>query len=232
MSVARKMVPCQALTIGLMCLLATASYAQDFPEIKLPHSMHVQIAADHVRMGALNTRIYAFRSQQSVDDLAAYFNRQWNGRMTRNRIEPWEILAHRDEGFLVTVQIETSALNESRGFIAVTDAFDALNEERKAPAVDIPMLPKTELLQDLEARDRGRKSRTLMLLSEQSTHQNLEFYRAYFREEGFVPASNQGALVKGSGAGAMILNRGNEQVNLSVAEREGKTLVTIVRVYQ
>lgn len=218
------------LALALL-LYACAAQADDFPGLHLPDSMHVKIVAQQMRMNGLNTRIYAFNSPQNVDELAAYFNSEWRGDMARSRVEPWHILAHRDGGYLLTVQIKSSELSNTQGFIAFTDLFDAVEQGRKPPKLDLPTLPGTQVVQDLQSTDQGRPSRTVILRSDKSAHQNLEFYRAYFREQGYKPVS-RGALVKGPDGGAMILNRGAEQLNVAIAQTKDQTTITIVRVQQ
>lgn len=214
--------------LACICLTPVVQ-ASDFPRLKLPDAMQVKIVAGDLRMNGLTTRIYAFHSTKTADELVDYFSRQWT-RMARSHAGPWDILAHRDAGFLITVQSrQANGLGETRGFIAFSNLFQAVEEGIKPPTVDVPMLPDTSVIQDLQAVDQGRPSRTLILRSGQSASQNLDFYRAYFHEQGYKPLAH-GALVKGAAAGSMILNRGNEELNVAVAEQNGTTIVTIVRV--
>lgn len=211
--------------------LSTATHAKDFPKLKLPDSMQVQIVATNMRVNGVATRIYAFYSPETADDLAEYFAGQWDP-MTRSHAKPWDILAHRDGDYLVTVQSKhADDFGATQGFIAFSGLFKAAEDGIKPPNVDVPMLPDTSVIQDLQSVDQGRPSRTLILRSNQSANQNLEFYRAYFRDRGYQPITH-GALMKGTAGGAMILNRGNEELNVAVAQRSGITVVTIVRVAQ
>lgn len=209
--------------------LACAAYAGGFPDLQLPESMQVQVVSNGMRVNGLKTRIYAFRSPQDADVLAGYFNTQWDERIARSRFGPWDILAHRAGGYLVTVQMRSDTMQGTRGYIAFTNIFAAAESGRNPPEVDLPMLPGTEVVQNLRADDLGRESHTLVLASKQSASQNLDFYRTYFRRRGFEPIS-RGALAKAANGGAMILNRGSAQLNVAVAEREGITIITIVKV--
>ncbi|MDQ7735553.1 hypothetical protein QT231_22870 [Halomonas sp. SpR1] len=206
----------------------TIAQATNFPDIRLPDSLSLEVVADEMQIGGLNTRVFAFTTNDSPDDLANYFNRQWR-EVARVEAEPWDILSRREGGFLITIQSRTDMGPQTRGFIAISDMFDALDEERRAPSVDLPMLSGTEVVQDVHSEDAGRESRTLVLKSSRSVIENLDYYRNHFRQSGYEPIS-QGALSRGDGAGVMILNRGNEELNLVATQSEVGTVVTIVKV--
>ncbi|MCE7518342.1 hypothetical protein [Vreelandella titanicae] len=222
-------------TVRLLSLVAmfvsggvTTAQATSFPDIRLPDSLSVEVVADEMQIGGLNTRVFAFTTNDSPDDLANYFNRQWR-EVARVEAEPWDILSRREGGFLITIQSRTDVGPQTQGFIAISDMFDALDEERRAPNVDLPMLSGTEVVQDVHSEDAGRQSRTLVLKSSRSVIENLDYYRNHFRQSGYEPIS-QGALSRGDGAGVMILNRGNEELNLVATQSEVGTVVTIVKV--
>ena len=200
-----------------------------WPKIEIPPSMQLQVVSDGMSINGMQIHILEFRSPQNATELTEWFSKEWEGRIARSRAGQWEILAHRERDALITVQMSPVGSQGSRGFIATSNAFapPARNRSRTAPAV--PMLPGTQLVQDLQAVDAGRKSRTLVLLSDKSSAQNLDFYRARYQEEGYEPVS-YGALVRNESGGAMILNRGAEQLNVAVAERMGRTMVTIVSI--
>lgn len=214
-------------------LLAQAADArqEQWPTLSLPESMQVQIVSEGMRVNGMSTRIYEFRSSESIEDLTAHFDGIWDGSMARSRVEPWDVLAHRDRDHLITVQMRSGRLNDTSGYIAFSNAFELMEHPPRPRKVDMPMLPGSQLLQDIEADDLGRRSRTLVILSDQSASQNLEFYRAHFEQERYEPVSH-GALAKDERGGAMILNRGAEQLNVAIAERKGWTVITIVSVRQ
>lgn len=206
-----------------------AGLFQGVDAFDLPPETRVEVVGDALRINGLDTRIYRFRSNLDVEAIAAHFNEQWPQRMKRAQSGPWQVLSHRQGDYLVTVQIAGQDMGQTQGFIAATNLFKAAEGRVRVRKPDLPLLPRTEVLQDIEADDLGRRSRTLILLSEQSAAQNLEFYRAHFRSQGYAPIT-AGALTKGNSGGAMVLNRGNEQLNVAVAEQGGKTVVNIVRV--
>ncbi|MGE6779290.1 hypothetical protein ACQKFL_16780 [Vreelandella titanicae] len=218
--------------IGLVAafLLGRVAIAEEtnFPDIRLPESLSVEVVANEMQIGGLNTRVYAFTTNDTPDELASYFNHQWD-EVARVEADPWDILSRREGGFLITIQSRTDVGPQTQGFIAISDMFDALDEERRAPSVDLPMLSGTEVVQDVHSEDAGRESRTLVLKSSQSVIENLDYYRNHFRQSGYEPIS-QGALSRGDGAGVMILNRGNEELNVVATQSEVGTVVTIVKV--
>ena len=211
--------------------VAAALFDSTFPGFSVPDTMKIQVVADEMRLNGLNAQIYQFESPDSIEKLAEFFKSQWPNELTQKYIAPWEVLSHSDGKYLLTVQIKTLTFDRTQGLITITDIFKALEESRTVVQPDIPMMGDTQLFQHLEANDYGRKSDTWLLFSNESVHQNLEYYRTYFRNEGFEPISLK-ALAKGDAMGAMILNRGAEQLNFTAMEHNGRTLITIVKVRQ
>lgn len=217
--------------IGLCLLWIAPAQADSAPHLTLPETLHAQVVAGALRVHGIPTRILAFRASRSADALADYFAGQWANKMHRSRAGRWTVLSHRDGAWLTTIQIRKASMGQTRGFIAMSPLFKAIEDGRRPPEIDIPMLHGTTVVNDLQATDHGKQSRTLVLRSTWSASQNLDFYRAYFKEQGYVPVG-PGALVKGDTGGGMILNRGNERLDLAATQAGQTTLITIVRVQQ
>lgn len=197
-------------------------------DFELPAGMRTQTIGDWQRVNAVETRTWQFRSTEDADGIAAHFAREWDGRIARSAAGGWDFLSHRQDDWLITVQTgPEDASGRSRGFIAIAKRFGSRAAADHQPTV--PRLPRTQLLHDIEAEDLGRRSRTLLLVSDQSAAQNLDFYRAHFRAEGFVPTT-AGALLKGADGGVLSLNRGTEKLDLAIARRDGRSWITIVQV--
>lgn len=194
--------------------------------LDLPRGMQTDPIGERLRINGVETRVWQFRSTDGVDAVATHFSREWSGKIARSNAGGWDILSHRDGEWLITVQSgPADALGVHRGFIAIARLFVPRDRLRAEP----PRLPRTQLLQDIEAEDLGRPSRTMLLLSEESAAQNLEFYRAHFRAEGFVPLA-AGALTQGPDGGSLSLTRRGEHLDIGIAERGGRSWITIVRV--
>lgn len=219
-----------ALVMLWGCAPTRQALAAEFPAVPLADSMRVQIVSEGMAMHGVPTQILRFRASDSVEALTGFYATQWR-RMAEAYVEPWTVLSHRDDDHLITVQLQPGAMNQSLGYIAVSELFPVVEGKRRLQQPDLPTLPGTSVLQHLQSNNLGRASETVMLLSERSVHENLEFYRSHFREQGYEPLGG-GALAKGASDGAMILNRGSERLDLAVTRYGGKTLVTVVRVRQ
>lgn len=217
------------LLVTAMLVVPDMAIAAAVTDLKFPSSMQLQTVADAMTINGIPTTIYAFRSPDTPAQLAAYFSGLWQGQMARSRAGPWNVLSRRERDTLITVQSQTVAGGGSMGYVAFAPLFKYLNKRPLRPGKDWPMLPGSEPLQDIEARDLGRRSHTLLIRNRHSADENLEFYRAELARQGYEPLSH-GALAKGKGGGALILNRGDEQLSLAVAEHGGQTLITVVRV--
>lgn len=197
--------------------------------ITWPETMRLIVVADNMRVNGIDTRIYAFESPDSADRIAEHFQHEWRGRMKRAQAPPWDVLSHRDGSLLVTVQIKADVSVGTRGFVSFSNAFDILDGRVARVPPDIPLPPKTTVHQVIDANDADVKSRTVVLLSELPPEQPLDFYRDYYRSQGFAPVSGE-SLRRGESGGVMVLNRGATQANVAVAARGGQTVVTIVTV--
>lgn len=216
-----------ALAVGFIWAGLTSAQGDNFPELDLPASMSVEIVAKQMKMDTLNARVYAFRTNDTPDDLEAFFSRQWE-HVARAQAEPWDVLSHRDGGFLITIQSRTDIGLQTQGFIAITDLFDAADENRSSPSLAFPLPRGTQVIQDLRSDDEGRKSRTIVLKSNLSVTEGLDFYRNHFQREGYEPVS-RGALSRGSEGGAMLLNRGGETMDVTAVGQDAGSILTIVK---
>lgn len=197
-------------------------------DFELAPGMRTDSIGDWQRANAVETRTWHFHSTDDADAIAAHFAREWDGRIARSKAGGWDIVSHRQEDWLITVQTgPEDATGFSRGFIAIARLFGS--RAAAGQAAKVPRLPRTQLLHDIEADDLGRHSRTLLLVSDQSAAQNLDFYRAHFRAEGFVPTTD-GSLLKAANGGTLSLNRGAEQLDIAIAQRDGQSWITIVQV--
>lgn len=215
----------------LACVLPVhaAFWDKSFPTIDFPESMQIEVVTQGMVMNGLNTQIYKFESSDSADELAVHFQQQWPGELARKVVEPWDVLSHHEGGYLLTIQMRESSLGMVQGLITITDVFQALADKRNVPRIDVPMLSNTRVIQHLQANDYGRESQTYILQNTDSVHENLDFYREHFMTQGYEPITRR-ALAKGQDAGVMVLNRGNEQMNFAAVERNGQTLITIIKV--
>lgn len=194
-----------------------------------PDTMRLTVVSDMMRVNGVNTRVIAFESPQSADELAAHFGLQWPGTMKRAKAGPWEVLSHRDGDLLIAVQVAAAALGGTRGFVSYSNIFEVIDRGGSSASVDVPMLPGTRVHQLIDSDDSGVRSRTTVLVGSLSPTQQLDFYREHYRSQGFEPIGSD-ALSRNENGGVMVLNRGATQANISVAARDGQTIVTIVTV--
>lgn len=210
-----------------------AFWKQGFPEIQLPVSMQVQVVSDDLIMNGLRSQILSFSVDMASAELVEFFADEWPDEMAVTYLRNSVVMAHREGDFLITVEAREQDSESSSGLITVTDYFAARDAERTTAGLDIDLPSGTEVLQHLRAEDLGKKSETLLLASTDSVGDNLDYYRSYFRDQGFVPLT-KGALRRGRNGGAMILNRQAEQLNIAVSEfggeRQGDSMILIVRV--
>ena len=198
------------------------------PDFEPPRGMRLQSIGEELRINQIPTWIWQFQSTDDADALAAHFRREWNGRIARHRVGGWDVLSHREDEWLVTIQVRSDVEGRSsRGFVAMARRFGS--RERPPRRDALADVPGARIVQDLVAEDLGRRSRTLLMVGEQAPDRTLDHLRAHLREAGYAPIGPQ-ALARSAQGGAMRLNRGTEQVDVAVADQDGRTWIAIVSV--
>lgn len=224
---------CKTFLLALAFLLPSLAAAQSlFPEIDefdIPDRMTLSAVGTRMRINGIATQVYRFESSLTRNQLAAHFRKQWPGRTRRAWAGPWDVLSHRQGSHLLTVQMTDAGASQSRGLISASNSLDAFSRKSSQRPPGFPLPRRTQILQDIESIDLGRKSRTLILVSKQSALRNLEWFRNHFRAQGFVPISKS-SLRRNHEGGALTLGRNGEQLNLAAAQGREMTVITIVQV--
>lgn len=221
---------CLAAALALLIASSAQASGRLHPQVEFepPYGMQLRAIGSDLRVSRIPTRIWQFQSTDDADALARYFAREWDGRIARHRVGRWDVLSRRDGDWLLTIQTgPTDANGLSHGFVAIAPRFAAASRSSRRDA--LANLPGSHVVQDIESDDAGRRGRTWLLVSEESPTRALDYLHSHLRSEGYEPIGPS-ALSRSSQGGAMRLNRGNEQVNVAVAERDGRTWISIVRV--
>lgn len=217
--------------VGLSGTSLAALWQPAFPDVPLPDNARVRMISDGMQMNSLHTRIFEVDFDLPPAAVVEHFHAIWQKEMVLRRLGQQVFVSHRENDWLIAIQLERTADSTTRGLVSITDIFDAMDTGRTQAGLPYPMPEGSQVLQQLQAEDVGRHSETLILTNTESVHQNLEYYRSWAQEQGYAPVT-RGALIQGMSGGAMILNRGAEQLNLAAAARGGQTVIAIVRVQQ
>ena len=196
--------------------------------LRLPPKLQLTPVGDEMTVNGLRMQVAYFQADQSLQTLSDEFrHRLGSGR--QQQASGWVVLSWRDESRLLSIQLRAHGSVGTQGLIAISDVFEAMRRRRPQPRPEFPLPSGTSLIQVLQANDLGAKSHTVILQSEHSPRDALNFYRSHFRRRGYEPVTHA-SLGHVRQGGAMVLGRGGELINVAAAERGGSTLIAIVRV--
>jgi hypothetical protein len=224
---------CLALVLELSAPQASAI---SMPEIPQAPDMSIVVVSDHMVLNGLDMSTYQVASPHSLDEVLSFYRTAWRGEVAESPMQvgisavPWTVLAHRDGDFLITVQLTPSKGGGVYGYIAISTMFaDRFQETGR----DVLMPAGSTLLNDITADDPGRSSRTLVIRNEDSVEFNLEYYRSHLRDQGWTEAVDLSAMPSDIAPHqVLMMNRGSDELNLSVTRSGGMTTVVMVTVHK
>jgi hypothetical protein len=198
--------------------------------------MSVSVVSEHMNVNGVDMAIYDVISPRSIDDVARFYETAWRGRVAvgkigQNNNEPsWTVLSHREGNVLTTVQLQprnASGLG-CHALIAISTAFA---ERRSQDRDDFPIPSDSKIIDDIRAEDLGRASRTLVLQNEDSVGYNEDYFRQRLQAQGWAEVADPDAFPSRQlEFRALLMNRGADEVNLTISRSEGVSTVVIVRV--
>ncbi|GEM_PF-1727108 len=222
-----------ALSLALV-VIPVLSWAGTSPEIPTQGDMTITVVSDHMNFNGIEMSGYELHSQRSLDEVIAFYKSAWKGRVAVSQMQaglnpsPWTVLSHRDGDYLITLQLQPDDPSGCSGFVSVSDVFGG---ERSRPASDFPMPSGSKIVNDITAKDPGKRSRTLVLQNSDSVQSNLDFYRAQLQRQGWSEVSDMatGALPQQwQNPQAFLMNRNGDELNLAVDRSAGTSTVVIV----
>lgn len=223
-----------AAMLLLMAAWSDVARAITMPDIPRAPDMRIVVVSDHMIYNGVDMSTYEVSSPHPMDEVLRFYREAWNGAVAESTTTmgldstQWNVLAHREGDFLVTVQLRPSKPAGVYGYIAISNVFSGKVHETGRNVV---MPAGSTLVNDIVSDDAGRKSRTVVVQNEGSVGFNLDFYRQKLTAEGWTEVVDYSKLPQEMGRPqALMLNRGSEQMNLAVTRTAGTTTVVMVTV--
>jgi hypothetical protein len=221
--------------LSLLALASSVAAAITMPEIPRAPDMRIVVVSDHMIYNGIDMSTYQVSSPHRMDEVLRFYRQAWNGRVVESPMSvgldqtQWTVLAHRENEFMITLQLRPSKPDGVYGYIAISNAFGGVLHET---GKDVLMPVGSTLVNDIVEEDGGRRSRTVLLRNEDSVSFNLDFYRQRLTKEGWTEASDLSTLPAGPGGPpqALLMNRGGEEMNIAVTRSGGTTTVVMVTV--
>ena len=220
---------------GIALLFGVGSaWAISMPDIPQAPDMRIVVVSDHMIYNGVDMATYEVSSPHPLDQVLRYYREAWHGVVAESTTTigldstPWTVLAHREREFLITLQLHPSKPDGVYGYIAISNIFGGVRHET---GHDVLMPAGSTLVNDIVSEDLGRHSRTLVIKNENSVEFNLDYYRQKLTAQGWTDVTNLSTLPEELGRPqALLMNRGEDELNLAVTRSGGMSTVVMVTV--
>lgn len=208
--------------------------AERWPEVVVMKEMEVVIVADGAVINGLPMRVFELKTDRSVAEIEAFYQSTWPNAVARTTTamtssnKEWTVLSHREGDYLTTIQLlSVEETGQTYGLLTMSPFFsDALS----APSTSVPMPRGSELISDIAAKDLGKESRTITIRNQMSLQGNLDYYRNYFAARGWTETFPDLEFPDGQQPTALMMNKGDDELNLAGSEHGGYSWIHLVTV--
>ncbi|PIP79926.1 MAG: hypothetical protein COW84_08015 [Gammaproteobacteria bacterium CG22_combo_CG10-13_8_21_14_all_40_8] len=189
----------------------------DINKLIVPAFVKAQIVSDSMNMNGMEMGIIQFQTNRSFSDLLKYYQDEI-GEVKVGEFENWKVISWIKNQKLNTVQVTYDKLKKiTHGFIAVSDLPELVKNKVK---VDLghgfPTLKDSVFINDINATDLNKKSRTIWLSNHSSIKSNLDFYTQQYQHTGWI--LEQKSMGPHSDNGALMMRKGADELNLSLTQ--------------
>jgi len=199
------------------------------PEFPAPPRAQVQWVSSNMVYNGRVMQVRTFNSRLPVERVLEYYRNLWQNEGTRERpgymendaMQPWRIISHVSDDYLLTVQVRSQG-NDSTGYLAASPMEDIFGEQ-DPPGSGFPMMQGSKVVNDIRTPDRGKDGRTLFISNDFSVNGNANYYRDYYEIRGWR-VDMDGAPSAGN-QHVLAFSKGRQKVNLVITRQEGRTFV-------
>ena len=218
------------LAVAGSAAVAADQQKLDCPAFPLPDAKLTWIAPN-IAFNGLPMQIRSFDSKESPKAILDYYRREWRG--TRERpgnieypLEGWQVIAALRDRCFYTVQVKASDKDGSTGLLGMSRLTDP-SQVREA-GKNFPMMTGSNVINDIDHFDPGKRGRTLFFTNEFSPDANAGFYRRVMPGDGWRIVADHELPVGGNRtAYVMTLKRGQAETSMSITRNGDYTNVLV-----
>jgi len=217
------------LKILMCCLVFFSANISAKRGFEAPPKATVQWVSQKGKVEGMNLAIRRFEiHNMSVDDVLAYYEKKWKGKAAQSDLKPWKMIGTVRGKEYWNVQVQSRVGGGSWGYLGVSNLPDVLKKKKPfgieaRQGKRFPSLAGSNVVNDFEQDDIGKKGRTLLIQNKSSVATNANYYRNYYVSRGYGVAMDQSDLR--SASYAMVFNKLNESVSLGITRSGDKTSV-------
>jgi len=204
----------------LLLLMPALAVASSWPDTPLPSNTQTSDVAQHIVFNGLDMHAQVFSSQQSQQEIVAYYRKQWAPNVVVNQMGSTEVVGHRDGDYYTTVQVSAVG-GGSKGNIGIIDTSSAPKHPTLGSGLPAPMGAK--VYNDILYPDDPVPARTVAMRDTLSPAQNTSYFSDHLVADGWKPAQTAAC---GEGPCIQRFERGDSQLTLLVTRiGEGQSQV-------
>lgn len=168
----------------LMCAGAVA--AEDWPDTLTPDGVEPQWAADEMIFNGVPMRIFTFDYPPGSEALRRFYQDAWDRQGVEHKSVKqgkWWVLSSLQGDYYTTVQITPIG---AAAYAQV--GISRISELRTSapPGEGVPVLPRSDIISDITAKDAGRISRTVIVRNQHSVGSNYNYYLNHYRSHDWT----------------------------------------------
>lgn len=154
-----------------------------WPKVILPpQTDFIQPLADEMFISGVPTKITNFKTRLSVRQVLNYYRNRWATDFSENEFGSWQQISRFNEKYFITIQVKDA--EDIKNSFITTGRLNISNVDETAikKAKVFPMLEGSQLINDIQTRDKNKVARTLLFLNHYSSSENAEYYQKFYQE--------------------------------------------------
>jgi hypothetical protein len=215
------------LLASVLLALAQVAVARQ-PEFPMTDDMRIARLGDSLRVNGNDVNVRTFTSTESAQEIVDFYREEWGedknaepGYTVNNLKQPWTIIARIEDDYLMTVQVQPSDNEGSKGMLAIS----RLPDRNRAPKLGegFPSMGGSDVINEVVSKDPGQTGRTMMVGNRHDMATNVDFYRNRYSTGGWSVDMDRSL---GGIMHVLAVRKSRRRVNLVIsAGPDGGTLI-------
>lgn len=227
------------LFLSLLCHsnIRQTKFDNEWPTIPVPENSSIVVVADKMLFNGIPMKTWELKALMKPDELQKFYMTAWAvpsdsadintpGHLIKT-IPGYRVISRVEENYLLTVQVRDQKTASSRALLAISKITRDKNREYIL-GDGFPALTGTTFINDIEAIDGPKKSRTLIATSEAPLQSVARFYRTTMMRNGWLEITKN--IVITNKGGAMIFQRNKEEMNITLSPDQNTVNIVAIIV--
>lgn len=208
----------------------------DWPRELFPDDAYVKVIAETMKFNGVPMKIWEFTAIAEYENVKEFYQRNW--QLPAEGLNPGApgfqiteaeggcVISRVDREFMITVQLKKAESGQSvKGNFAVSRLLREVSSAFEL-GKDFPAMVGTEFINDIEAVDGQKKSRTIVATSDAPYKSVVSFYRSTMKRKGWFEQTEQ--LQPDNRGIALMFVRASREMNVSISPENDKVNIVAV----